>query len=139
MLYHITWQAIGQRPTDRLASRGFDRCRCGPCRRRWLFRLRRHHLGDLLLDVAECEFQLIDGGAQFLGRSTVLLAQQASEAQLQLFVQQRQLLQSVACRLQFTGLLFLRGGMFRLALQQQTAQRSGAARQCCGVERCWHV
>ena len=61
-------------------------------RRGWLLRCRRCQFGDLFLDVAECELQLIDRSAKLFRGGTILLTQHARETQLQLLMQQRQFL-----------------------------------------------
>lgn len=77
--------------------------------------------GDLLLEFAEQQLQLLDRATQLLRRGAEPLAQQLREAPLQLLVAQHLLPQPIARRLQFARLLFQRGRMFRLALQQQAA------------------
>lgn len=58
-------QAFGKRPARRLTPHGIRRFG-----RSGLLLLRRRGLGDLLLKVAQDQFQLLDRGAQLLRRGT---------------------------------------------------------------------
>jgi hypothetical protein len=58
-------QVFGQRPARRLAPSGIRRFGRGG-----LLRLRRRGFGDLLLEITQDQFQLLDGRAQLLRRGT---------------------------------------------------------------------
>ena len=130
MFHHVARQVFRQRLTFGSAPPRLD-FRIGGRRLRLGLRFRRCFLRDLLLEIADDQFELVDRASHLLRRRSEPLAQQLRQASFQLLDLNRLVLQSVARGFQL-------GRMVILTCQQQRPQGGDVAGQRGGIQRRKH-